>query len=199
VVQATPAPAVVAGVSVDDDPSIGPDDAPGTIVMFTDYQCPYCKRFRDVTLDTILSTYEGKVKYVQRDWPLPATMHPNAQKAAEATECADDQGKFWEYQGLLFANQSAIDVASLKSYAAQLGLDTATFNQCLDGGAKTAEVQKDQQDGTSYGVQGTPTFFINGRMVSGAIPFTDYQDSSGVTQPGFKSIIEQALEQAEAS
>jgi len=120
-------------------------------------------------------------------------MHPNAQKAAEATECADDQGKFWEYHDLLFANQSALDVASLKSYAAQLGLDTATFDQCLDGGQKTAEVQKDQQDGTSYGVGGTPAFFINGRMVSGAIPLADYQDRTGATQPGFKSIIEQAL------
>ena len=125
-------------------------------------------------------------------------MHPNAQKAAEATECADDQGKFWEYHDMLFANQSAIDVASLKSYAAQLGLDTATFDQCLDAGEKTAEVQKDQQDGTSYGVQGTPAFFINGRLVSGAIPFADYQDKNGVTQPGFKSIIDAALAAAQA-
>jgi protein-disulfide isomerase len=120
-------------------------------------------------------------------------MHPNAQKAAEASECADDQGKFWEYEHLLYSNQSALDVASLKSYAAQLSLDTATFDQCLDGGEKTAEWQKDEQDGTSYGVEGTPAFFINGRVVSGAIPFADYQDSTGATQPGFKSIIEQAL------
>lgn len=120
-------------------------------------------------------------------------MHPNAQKAAEATECADDQGKFWEYHDLLFANQSALDVTSLKSYAAQLGLDTATFDDCLDSGKQTAEVEKDRQDGQSYGVGGTPAFFINGRFVSGAIPFTDYQDRTGATQPGFKSIIEQAL------
>jgi len=126
-------------------------------------------------------------------------MHPNAQKAAEASECADDQGKFWDYHDLLFANQSALDVASLKGYAAQLGLDTATFNQCLDTGKQTAEWQKDEQDGTSYGVSGTPAFFINGRMVTGAIPFEDYQDRSGATQPGFKSIIDAALEQAEAS
>ncbi|MCJ7510481.1 MAG: DsbA family protein [Dehalococcoidia bacterium] len=145
----------------------------------------------------MLSTYEGKVKYVQRDWPLPASMHPNAQKAAEATECADDQDKFWEYHDLLFANQSALDVASLKSYAAQLGLNTATFDQCLDGGEKTAEVQKDQLDGTVYGVEGTPAFFINGRIVSGAIPFTDYTTQEG-TQPGFKSIIDAALAVAEA-
>jgi protein-disulfide isomerase len=120
-------------------------------------------------------------------------MHPNAQKAAEATECADDQGKFWEYQDLLFANQSALDVASLKSYAAQLGLDTATFNDCLDTGKQTAEWQKDEQDGASYGVTGTPSFFINGRTVTGAIPFADYQGSTGATQPGFKSLIDAAL------
>jgi protein-disulfide isomerase len=119
-------------------------------------------------------------------------MHPNAQKAAEASECADDQGKFWEYQDLLFANQGALDVASLKSYAAQLSLDTATFNDCLDTGKQTAEWQKDQQDGTSYGVSGTPAFFINGRMVTGAIPFADYTTQAG-TQPGFKSIIDAAL------
>jgi len=125
-------------------------------------------------------------------------MHPNAQMASEATECADDQGKFWEYQDLLYANQSALDVISLKGYAAQLGLDTATFDDCLDSGKQTAEVQNDKQEGQSYGVSGTPAFFVNGRLVSGAIPFEDYQGSTGATQPGFKSIIDQALAAAEA-
>lgn len=118
-------------------------------------------------------------------------MHPNAQKAAEASECADDQGKFWEYHDLLFANQSALDVASLKSYAAQLGLDTATFDQCLDGGEKTAEWQKDEEDGTSYGVTGTPAFFINGVQVIGAQPFSVFQQAIdaalGGSQPGSPS------------
>jgi protein-disulfide isomerase len=125
-------------------------------------------------------------------------MHPNAQKAAEATECADDQGKFWEYHDLLFANQNALDVASLKSYAAQLGLDTATFDECLDAGEQAAEVQKDLQDGQSYGVGGTPSFFINGRVVSGAIPFEDYVTQQGPAD-GFQTIIDAALEEAEAS
>lgn len=125
-------------------------------------------------------------------------MHPNAQKAAEATECADDQGKFWEYHDLLFANQSALDVASLKGYAAQLGLDTGTFDDCLDTGKNASEVQKDLQDGQSYGVGGTPAFFINGRLVSGAIPFEDYTTQQG-PQPGFRTIINEALEEAEGS
>jgi protein-disulfide isomerase len=133
---------------------------------------------------------------VYRDLPLNS-IHQYAQKAAEATECADDQDSFWEYHDLVFANQSAIDVDSLKGYAAELGLDTATFNDCLDAGEQTAEVEKDSQDAQSYGVTGTPAFFINGRLVSGAIPFEDYQDASGAMQPGLKSIIDAALEEAE--
>ena len=124
-------------------------------------------------------------------------MHQYAQKAAEATECADDQGKFWEYHDLLYANQGALDVDSLKGYAAELGLDTATFNDCLDTGKQTAEVEKDSQDAQSYGGTGTPAFFINGLLVSGALPFEDYPDQSGAMQPGFKSTIDAALEEAE--
>ncbi len=115
-----------------------------------------------------------------RDFPL-SNIHPFAQKASEATECADDQGKFWEYHDLVFANQTAIDVDSLKAYAAQLGLDTGTFDECLDSGKYQGEVEKDAQDAQSYGVTGTPAFFINGQLVSGAIPFEDYPDQSGAT------------------
>jgi len=97
----------------------------------------------------------------------------------------------------VFANQAALDVDSLKGYAAELGLDTDAFNDCLDTGKSSAEVEEDAQDAQSYGVGGTPAFFINGQFVSGAIPFDDYQDSSGATQPGFKSIIAAALEEAE--
>jgi len=117
---------------------------------------------------------------------LPLTsIHPDAQKAAEATECADDQGKFWEYHDLLFANQSAIDVDSLKGYAAELGLDTATFNDCLDTGKSTAEVEKDSQDAQSYGAPGTPAIFVNGQLVWGQ------------PLPALYQIIEQALAEEE--
>jgi protein-disulfide isomerase len=133
---------------------------------------------------------------VYRDFPL-INIHQYAQKAAEASECADDQGKFWEYHDLLFANQAALDVDSLKGYAADLGLDTDTFNDCLDGGKQTAEVEKDAQDAQSYGAGGTPAFFVNGQLVSGAKPFEDYPDQSGTMQPGFKSIIDAALKEAE--
>ncbi len=109
-----------------------------------------------------------------RDFPL-STIHPFAQKASEATECADDQGKFWEYHDLLFANPSALDVDSLKGYAGQLGLDTGTFNECLDSGEYEQEVLQDMQDGRASGVTGTPAFFINGQLLSGAQPFSVFQ------------------------
>ena len=170
---ATP-PIVVENVSVDDDPSWGPADAPVTIVEFSDFQCPYCARFVTQTLPQIKQQYEGKVRFVFRDFPL-STIHENAEKAAEAAGCASDQGKFWEYHDKLFSSQSALDVASLKSYASQLGLDTATFDQCLDSSKYAQEVQKDLQDGTSYGVDGTPAFFVNGLLVVGAQPFASFQ------------------------
>ena len=161
-------------VSPDDDPSWGPVDAPVTIVEFSDYQCPFCKRFYDETLPQIQATYEGRLRFVYRDFPLTA-IHTDAQKAAEASECADDQGRFWEYHALLWANQQELDVASLKAYAGELGLDTATFDDCLDSGKNTQEVQKDYSDGISYGVTGTPWFFINGQQLPGAQPFSEFQ------------------------
>lgn len=163
-------------VSVDDDPAWGPANAPVTIVEFSDYQCPYCKLFYDETLPQIRQTYEGQIRFVYRDFPL-ARIHPHSQKAAEASECADDQGRFWNYHDLLWANQTALDVDSLKAYAAQLGLDAATFDDCLDSGKNAQEVQNDYSDGVSYGVTGTPTFFINDVELKGANPFSVFQQA----------------------
>jgi len=159
-------------VSVDHDPSWGPTDAPVTIIEFSDYQCPFCKRFWDETFPQMKQAYQGLVRFVYRDFPL-AAIHPYAQKAAEASECADDQGRFWDYHALLWANQQDLDVAALKAYAAQLGLDTASFDDCLDSGKNAQEVEKDYSDGVSYGVAGTPTFFINGQRQVGGIPLAD--------------------------
>ena len=117
-----------------------------------------------------------------RDFPIKS--HTSARKAAEATECADDQGKFWQYHDLIWAN-GAVDLDSLKGYAAQLGLDTATFNDCLDSGKHASEVEKDYQDGESYGVTATPSFFINGQLLRGAKPFET-----------FKALIDAALAEA---
>ena len=161
-------------VSADDDPAIGPEDAPVTIIEFSDFQCPYCARFQTETLPQILSNYGDRVRFVYRDFPL-VSLHANALKAAEASECADDQEAYWKYHDLLFQNQSALDDASLKNYAASLGLDTAAFNQCLDSDKYMSEVQKDEQDGITAGVQGTPAFFINGVLISGAQPYSVFQ------------------------
>jgi protein-disulfide isomerase len=152
-------------VSIDDDPVKGSKNAPITIVEFSDFQCPFCARFYAQTLPSIEENYikTGKVKFIYRDFPL--NFHQYAQKAAEAAECADEQGKFWEYHDILFQKQSewsSAGVEKLKEYAQNLGLDTAKFNECLDSGKYTDEIQKDYSDGSNYGVTGTPTFFIMG-------------------------------------
>jgi len=156
------------------------------------------------TLPQIEQTFEGKIRFVLRDFPVHGEP---AVKMAEATECADDQDKFWEYHDKLWETyetnaQQAADtealVSTLKGYASDLELDTATFDECLDSDKYASEVQKDYQDAASYGVGGTPSFFVNGRLVPGAIPFEDYQGSTGGTQPGFNSVIDQALAAAEA-
>ena len=150
-----------------DDPSRGPGDAPIEIVEFSDFECPYCKRATD-TLDVLLDRYGDQLRFVFKDFPLPS--HPNAFKAAEAGNCANEQGKFWEYHDKLFATQEALDVAALKTYAGDLGLDAEAFATCLDAGRYAAAVTQDLQTGRSSGASSTPTFFINGRPVFGALP-----------------------------
>lgn len=163
----------VADVSAEDDAVKGPANAPVTIIMFSDYQCPYCGRAED-TVKEILEAYPTQVKLIFRDFPL-SSMHQYAQKAAEASECAGEQGKYWEMHDKLFENQQALTADDLKKYAADLGLDTGKFNTCLDSGAMASEVQKDFNDGQAAGVSGTPTFFINGQKLVGAQPFTAFK------------------------
>jgi protein-disulfide isomerase len=175
--QPTAGPTAVVGpvdVSADDDPAQGPEDAAVTIIEFSDFQCPYCARFQSETLPQIIQNYGDRVRFVYRDFPL-TSLHANALKAAEASECADDQGAYWKYHDLLFQNQSALDDASLKNYAATLQLDTAAFNQCLDSDSTMSEIQKDYQDGIAAGVQGTPAFFVNGNLIEGAQPYSVFQ------------------------
>jgi protein-disulfide isomerase len=152
-------------VSVDDDPSRGPANAPVTIVEFSDFQCPFCSRAETV-VDDVMKKYDGKVRLVYRDYPL--SFHPNAENAAMASECAQEQGKYWEMHRAMFANQSKLAAADLVDTAAGLGMDKDKFKTCLDSGKFRTEVQKDFQDGQKYGVSGTPTFFINGVMIVGA-------------------------------
>ena len=162
-------------VSVDDDPVKGDKNAPVTIIEFSDFQCPFCGKFFKETFGQIDEKYikTGKVKMVFRDFPL--SFHENAQKSAEAAECADEQGKFWEYHDMLFENQEKLSVEDLKRYAVELGLDKDKFDSCLDSEKYKDEVKKDFSDGQKYGVSGTPAFFINGKLVSGAQPFSAFE------------------------
>ena len=163
---------------MDDDPIMGDSNAPLTIVEFSDYQCPFCKRFRDQTLDQLKAEYidTGKVKFIYRDFPL-TSIHQYAQKAAEATECADDQGMFWEYHDIVFANPNALDLTSLKQHAATLGLNTGEFNECLDSGKHASEVSKDLSDGQRAGARGTPFFLVGNTALSGAQPIEAFRSA----------------------
>lgn len=164
-------------VDLGNGPQKGAANAPVTIVQFSDYQCPFCQRFTAETFPQIDEKYikTGKVKFVYRDFPL--SFHESAQKAAEAARCAFAQNNFFEYHDIVFKNQSAIAISDLKKYAKDLGLDVAKFNACLDSGKTAADVKKDLADGASYGVNGTPSFFINGWILVGAQPFSVFQQA----------------------
>ncbi len=149
----------IQNISVDDDPSRGDANAPVTVVEFTDFQCPACAAMHPV-LEEVLKSYGNKVRFVVRDFPL--SQHENARKAAEAANAANAQGKYFEYITVLFKNQKALDVPSLKKYANDLGLDRARFDAALDRGTYAPEVKKDISDGELYGVGRTPTIFVNG-------------------------------------
>jgi protein-disulfide isomerase len=153
-------------VGTDDDPTRGGGAAaPVTIVEFSDFQCPYCSKAEGV-VDEVMKKYGDKVRLVYRDYPL--SFHPNAENAAMASECAQEQGKYWEMHKAMFANQSKLLAADLVETAGTLGMDKDKFKTCLDTGKFRSEVQKDFQDGQKAGVSGTPTFFINGVMIVGA-------------------------------
>ena len=161
-------------VVADDDPAKGPADAPVTIIEFSDFQCPYCSRVNP-TLARLVDRYGDSIRIVFRDYPI-LQIHPNAAKAAEAGACANEQAKFWPMHDLMFANQERLDVTNLKQHAATLGLDAAAFEKCLDSGKHTAEWQKDATDAEKAGVQSTPAFFVNGRPVTGAVPYEQFAE-----------------------
>ncbi len=155
--------------SSEDSPSDGPADAPVTVVEFSDFECSYCRRVVE-TLDQVKENYGDQVRIVFRQFPLAS--HPNAQKAAEASLCANDQDKFWPMHDLLFAEQSSLDVASLKKKADRLGLDRGAFDDCLDSSRHAEKVRRDLEEGTSAGVNGTPSLFVNGvNLPGGAVPY----------------------------
>lgn len=153
----------------------GDFNAPITLVEFSDFECPFSAR-HNPTLIKILDDYSGKVRLVYRHFPLG--FHPNAQKAAEASECAAEQGKFWEYHDKLFENQpNGYSLEKFKQWAKDLGLNSGKFNECLDSGKFAQKVKGDFQEGAEKGVNGTPATFVNGQLVSGALPFDSFKQT----------------------
>lgn len=179
-----PEPPAVVKVDNGHLPALGDDKAKVTVVEFSDFQCPFCKRYYDETHKQLDEQYikTGKIKFYYRHFPL-YSIHPNAERGALASECANDQGKFWEYYDLLFANQdtwSGIDtpektVDSLTDLAGQAGMDTDAFRSCLETQADKKKVDADAAVGNKVQVDGTPTFFINGHRLVGAQPFSEFQ------------------------
>lgn len=172
-------PPLVVNVSADDDPSFGPADAPVTIVMFSDFQCPACAAAHPA-LKRVIGEYPGKIRLVVRDYPLES-IHENAFGAALAANAANAQGKFWDYIELLYRDQDSLDARSLRGFAERTGLDLKKFDAYIADPAASAEIRKDRSDGDSYGVAGTPTIFMNGVKVH------------RLSAPSFRRAIERAL------
>jgi protein-disulfide isomerase/rhodanese-related sulfurtransferase len=150
----------------------GNPQAPVTVVEFGDFECPVCVRAEEIARE-IRAKYGDRIQFAFRQFPL-TKIHPWAEKAAEASECAAEQGKFWEAVDKLYAGQSDLSEYALKRYAAELGLDQSRFNQCLSGGSTAARVRRDAEDARALGLRATPTFFIGQRMVEGLLEFAPF-------------------------
>ncbi len=155
-------------IEEDDDPVFGPDDAPITIIEFSDFRCPFCKRFQDETFDALLASYPDQIRFIYRDFPVVGGF-----EAAMASECADEQGGFWDYHDLLFSGDLPdLSRETFLAYAERIELDLDDFGACLDDDRYASEVEADAVYAAGLGVTGTPTFFINGIPLIGAQPLS---------------------------
>lgn len=160
-------------VSTDDDPSLGPEDAPIVIIEFSDFSCPYCRRFHQETFTDLLDTYAGQIRFVYRDFPVVGGGQIGS-LAAQAANCAAEQGDYWDFHDALFSGKYNLDQSGFLRYAIELGLDESSLSECLDSGRYKAEVEADLRYGVDLGVTGTPTFFINGIPLVGAQPMSSF-------------------------
>ncbi|HOJ01218.1 MAG TPA: DsbA family protein [Anaerolineaceae bacterium] len=161
-----PVPVYVEGVSEGDNPSLGPQDAPITIIIFSDFQCPYCASANQL-IKELMQEYPDQIRYVHRDFPLEE-IHPDAFNTALAARCAGDQGKYWEMNDALFSNQEDLSIPGINKLVEMLGLDQVQFDTCFESGKFEEKILNDKQTGEEYGVSGTPTLFVNGYQVNGA-------------------------------
>jgi protein-disulfide isomerase len=159
-------------VSTDDDPSIGPEDAPVTIIEFGDYTCYYCRIWNQEVFNQLMASYPDQIRFVYRDLPI---IGAEAMPAAEAASCAGEQGAYWEYHADLFSEQYELGRTAYEQYASDLGLDLAAFTACLDDHRMLAEAKADAADARIAGLSSTPSFIINGRILIGALPLEEFQ------------------------
>lgn len=169
---ANPAPPERFEVSPDDDPALGPADAPITIIEFSDFNCPYCKKFHVETFPLLMATYPDQIRFVYRDFPVTS---PESYVAAQAANCAGRQSAYWEFHDSLLTGELGLGREAYQAYAERLGLDVDALGTCLDDGAEGAEVEADARAAASLGVSGTPTFFINGIPLVGAQPLISFR------------------------
>jgi protein-disulfide isomerase len=158
-------------VSADDDPSIGPANAPITIIEFSDFNCPYCRQFNQVTFKALMDAYPNQIRFVYRDFPITSQ---ESYIAAQAAECAGDQNAYWAFHDALFSGQYHLGRDAYETIAKSLGLDSDALLACIDAGKYGDEVQKDAHDAANLGVSGTPTFFVNGIPLVGAQPLSQF-------------------------
>jgi protein-disulfide isomerase len=185
----------------DNIPSRGAEDAPVTLIEYTDYQCPYCARVQP-TIEALLERYEGKLRHVFKNLPLP--MHNQAQLAAQAGLCANDQGKYWEFHNWLFENQRTMNRESMVSQAGELGMDGEAFAGCLDQGTHSQQVDSEMAEARGLGITGTPGFLINGRVLKGAQPIEAFEaiiddelERKGIEVPPKSTETEETTESSE--
>ena len=157
-------------IPIEGAPSIGPADAPITLVEFSDYECPYCTKWHTEVYHRLLEEYQGKVRFVYKDFPL-YSIHSNAISAAESAYCAGEQGKYWEFHDRLFAENVKLGLETYQNIAKETGLDQEKFNTCVTNRTYQGQVEASYQWAAKLGVQSTPTFFINGLAVVGAQPY----------------------------
>lgn len=161
-------------VPEDGDPFLGPENAPITIVEFSDYQCPYCIRWYQEVYTRLMKDYQGKIRFVYRDFPL-YSIHPEAEPAAEAANCAGEQNVYWQFHDALFGQKNGLGNSAYTQYASELGLNMEQFKQCLSEHRYKSEVDADYKFASNLGVSSTPTFFVNGLAIVGAQPFEVFQ------------------------
>ena len=161
-------------IPTDGFPSLGPANAPITLVEFADFQCPFCREWEQQTYQPLLQAYPGKIRFVYRDFPL-TSIHPNAMPAAEAAQCANEQGQFWPFHDKLFGGDT-LSTDVYDQYAQQLGLDMTKFDSCISTHKYASQIQADSDFATNLGINSTPTFFINGLAVIGAQPIETFKN-----------------------